>query len=95
MLRALDYSHRAGIVHRDIKPGNVMVTEAGQVKVMDFGIARAMGDAHQTMTQTSMVVGTAQYLSPEQVLSLLDASAYVGDCPQRARRLAARLAELN
>ncbi len=66
ILRALDYSHRAGIVHRDIKPGNVMVTESGQVKVMDFGIARAMGDAHQTMTQTSMVVGTAQYLSPEQ-----------------------------
>jgi beta-lactam-binding protein with PASTA domain/tRNA A-37 threonylcarbamoyl transferase component Bud32 len=66
ILRALDYSHRAGIVHRDIKPGNVMVTETGQVKVMDFGIARAMGDAHQTMTQTSMVVGTAQYLSPEQ-----------------------------
>ena len=66
VLKALDYSHRAGIVHRDIKPGNVMVTESGQVKVMDFGIARAMGDAHQTMTQTSMVVGTAQYLSPEQ-----------------------------
>jgi len=66
VLRALDYSHRAGIVHRDIKPGNVMITEAGQVKVMDFGIARAMGDAGQTMTQTSMVVGTAQYLSPEQ-----------------------------
>jgi serine/threonine-protein kinase len=66
ILTALDYSHRAGIVHRDIKPGNVMITEAGQVKVMDFGIARAMGEAGQTMTQTSMVVGTAQYLSPEQ-----------------------------
>jgi serine/threonine-protein kinase len=66
ILGALDYSHRAGIVHRDIKPGNVMITDQGQVKVMDFGIARAMGDAGQTMTQTSMVVGTAQYLSPEQ-----------------------------
>jgi len=66
VLRALDYSHRAGIVHRDIKPGNVMITDQGQVKVMDFGIARAMGEAGQTMTQTSMVVGTAQYLSPEQ-----------------------------
>jgi serine/threonine-protein kinase len=66
ILTALDYSHRAGIVHRDIKPGNVMITENGQVKVMDFGIARAMGEAGQTMTQTSMVVGTAQYLSPEQ-----------------------------
>ncbi|MGW8554987.1 Stk1 family PASTA domain-containing Ser/Thr kinase [Streptomyces tubercidicus] len=66
VLQALEYSHRAGIVHRDIKPANVMLTRTGQVKVMDFGIARAMGDAGMTMTQTAAVIGTAQYLSPEQ-----------------------------
>ncbi|WP_344897049.1 Stk1 family PASTA domain-containing Ser/Thr kinase [Nonomuraea antimicrobica] len=66
ILRALDYSHRGGIVHRDIKPANVMITRAGDVKVMDFGIARAMADSAATMTQTAQVIGTAQYLSPEQ-----------------------------
>ncbi len=66
VLRALDYSHRAGIVHRDIKPANVMVTRSGDIKVMDFGIARAVSDAQATMTQTAQVIGTAQYLSPEQ-----------------------------
>jgi len=66
VLSALAYSHREGIVHRDIKPGNVMLTPTGQVKVMDFGIARAMADSAATMTQTHAVVGTAQYLSPEQ-----------------------------
>ncbi|MFF0201093.1 Stk1 family PASTA domain-containing Ser/Thr kinase [Streptomyces sp. NPDC005017] len=66
ILQALEYSHRNNIVHRDIKPANVMLTRNGQVKVMDFGIARAMGDSGMTMTQTSAVIGTAQYLSPEQ-----------------------------
>lgn len=66
VLDALSYSHRAGIVHRDIKPANVMLTSSGAVKVMDFGIARAVADTSATMTQTAAVIGTAQYLSPEQ-----------------------------
>jgi beta-lactam-binding protein with PASTA domain/tRNA A-37 threonylcarbamoyl transferase component Bud32 len=66
VLAALEYSHRMGIVHRDIKPANVMLTPAGAVKVMDFGIARAVADSSATMTQTQAVIGTAQYLSPEQ-----------------------------
>jgi len=66
VLGALEYSHRSGIVHRDIKPANVMLTAAGDVKVMDFGIARALADSSATMTQTHSVIGTAQYLSPEQ-----------------------------
>ncbi|MGW1667524.1 Stk1 family PASTA domain-containing Ser/Thr kinase [Streptomyces sp. NPDC002324] len=66
ILQGLEYAHRNQIVHRDIKPANVMLTRNGQVKVMDFGIARAMGDSGMTMTQTSAVIGTAQYLSPEQ-----------------------------
>ena len=66
ILRALDYSHRGGIIHRDIKPANVMLTRDHEVKVMDFGIARAMSDSAATMTATAQVIGTAQYLSPEQ-----------------------------
>ncbi|MGW5360679.1 Stk1 family PASTA domain-containing Ser/Thr kinase [Actinopolymorpha pittospori] len=69
VLEALEYSHRAGIVHRDIKPANVMLTPAGRAKVMDFGIARAMADASAKLTQTAAVLGTAQYLSPEQARS--------------------------
>lgn len=68
VLAALDTSHEMGLVHRDIKPGNVMVTRRGVVKVMDFGIARAMQSGVTSMTQTGMVVGTPQYLSPEQAL---------------------------
>ena len=68
ILAALDYSHQAGIVHRDIKPANIMITDHGDVKVMDFGIARALADLGATLTSTWNVVGTAQYLSPEQAL---------------------------
>lgn len=66
ILTALEYSHRAGVVHRDIKPGNVMITTTGQVKVMDFGIARAISDSSATVAQTTAVLGTASYFSPEQ-----------------------------
>lgn len=70
VLGALEYSHERGIVHRDIKPANVMVTKGGAVKVMDFGIARALADTAATMTQTQAVLGTARYLSPEQAQGL-------------------------
>jgi serine/threonine-protein kinase len=66
LLTALEYSHRAGVVHRDIKPGNIMITRAGQVKVMDFGIARAISDSSATVAQTTAILGTASYFSPEQ-----------------------------
>jgi serine/threonine-protein kinase len=66
ILQALEYSHKEGIVHRDIKPGNIMITDSGDIKVMDFGIARATDDIGATITNTWNVVGTAQYLSPEQ-----------------------------
>lgn len=66
VLTALEYSHRAGIVHRDIKPANIMITKAGQVKVMDFGIARAVSETSSTVQQTTAILGTAAYFSPEQ-----------------------------
>ena len=66
ILQALEYSHKESIVHRDIKPGNIMITDSGDIKVMDFGIARATDDIGATMTNTWNVIGTAQYLSPEQ-----------------------------
>jgi serine/threonine protein kinase len=66
VLTALEYSHRAGVVHRDIKPGNIMITTTGQVKVMDFGIARAISDSSTTVAQTTAILGTASYFSPEQ-----------------------------
>ena len=66
MCSALDFSHKHHIIHRDVKPGNVMLSDTNQVKVMDFGIARALASNQATMTQTSAVIGTAPYLSPEQ-----------------------------
>ncbi|WP_433776042.1 Stk1 family PASTA domain-containing Ser/Thr kinase [Microbacterium sp. gxy059] len=66
ILEALEYSHRAGVVHRDIKPANVMITDSGQVKVMDFGIARAVSDTSATVAETTTILGTAAYFSPEQ-----------------------------
>lgn len=71
VLEALAYSHKQGIVHRDIKPGNIMLTKSGDVKVTDFGIARALADAGATLTSTWNIVGTAQYLSPEQATGTL------------------------
>lgn len=66
VLTALEYSHRAGLVHRDIKPANIMITKSGQVKVMDFGIARAVSETSSTVQQTTAILGTAAYFSPEQ-----------------------------
>ena len=64
--QALNFSHQHGIVHRDVKPANIMISNTGAVKVMDFGIARALADGGNSVTQTAAVIGTAQYLSPEQ-----------------------------
>lgn len=64
--QALNFSHQHGIIHRDVKPANIMISNTGAVKVMDFGIARAIADGGVSVTQTAAVIGTAQYLSPEQ-----------------------------
>ncbi len=64
--QALNFSHQHGIIHRDVKPANIMISKTGAVKVMDFGIARAIADSSNRVTQTAAVIGTAQYLSPEQ-----------------------------
>ncbi len=66
VLTALEFSHRAGVIHRDIKSANVMITESGSVKVMDFGIARALNEGSTTQSHTNGIIGTAQYFSPEQ-----------------------------
>ena len=62
---ALGYAHKHGVIHRDVKPGNVLITDEGQVKVTDFGIARAI-NTEESLTQTGAVMGTATYFSPEQ-----------------------------
>ncbi|CPR12762.1 serine/threonine protein kinase [Mycobacterium bohemicum DSM 44277] len=64
--QALNFSHQNGIIHRDVKPANIMISSTNAVKVMDFGIARAIADSGNSVTQTAAVIGTAQYLSPEQ-----------------------------
>ncbi|OBH15697.1 Stk1 family PASTA domain-containing Ser/Thr kinase [Mycobacterium sp. E3247] len=64
--QALNFSHQNGIIHRDVKPANIMISNTNAVKVMDFGIARAIADSGNSVTQTAAVIGTAQYLSPEQ-----------------------------
>ena len=64
--QALNFSHQNGIIHRDVKPANIMISTTNAVKVMDFGIARAIADSGNSVTQTAAVIGTAQYLSPEQ-----------------------------
>src|SRR4051795_3055877 len=87
---ALDFSHRNGIVHRDVKPGNVMITPQGTVKVMDFGIARAVSDSAATMISPAAVIGTAQPLSvPASRATMPSTAAVTGPAqclpPEQAR----------